>query len=181
LSGFKDLILKNNDEFILKNIKQFYKYRGYAMYESLLRVTDKEKIEIVYRTMCCKIKGLYYDGIIAINRNISTTAEKSCVLAEELGHHYTSYGNIVDTSIVVNRKQEEIAKRWAVHRLIKVSDLIRAFKSGARNKYEVAEYLGVTELFLDKAIEVFSRKYGTYKIIDDWVVYFNPFGYLRRL
>ena len=29
---------------------------------------------------------------IAIRKNLDTTAEKRCVLAEELGHYYTTYG-----------------------------------------------------------------------------------------
>ena len=38
-----------------------------------------------------KIDGLYIDGHIALDKGLKTTAEKACVLAEELGHHYTSY------------------------------------------------------------------------------------------
>lgn len=33
-------------------------------------------------------------------------AEKACVLAEELGHHYTAVGDIIDQSYYSNRKQE---------------------------------------------------------------------------
>lgn len=38
------------------------------------------------------LKGFYYAGNIAIEKKLSSI-EKSCVLAEELGHHYTSYGS----------------------------------------------------------------------------------------
>ena len=51
------------------------------------------------------LKGFYYAGNIAIEKKLSSI-EKSCVLAEELGHHYTSYGDIMDQDIVQNRKQE---------------------------------------------------------------------------
>lgn len=40
------------------------------------------------------LKGFYYAGNIAIEKKLSSI-EKSCVLAEELGHHYTSYGDIM--------------------------------------------------------------------------------------
>ena len=46
-----------------------------------------------------RIKGLYSDGTIAISTDMKTDAEKACVLAEELGHHYTTYGNILDQSV----------------------------------------------------------------------------------
>ena len=150
------------------------------MYEELLNEAEQDNITVVYRPMRGNIKGLYYDRVIALNKNIDTTAEKTCVLAEELGHYYTSCGDILDQKITTNRKQEEKAKRWAVQRLVSLNDFICAFRSGARNKFEVAEYLGITEEFLDKIVEVYSRKYGAYKVIDDWIIYFSPFGYLRK-
>ena len=50
---------------------------------------------------------------IAIRKDLETSAEKTCVLAEELGHHYTSVGNILDQSDPNNRKQEILARTWA--------------------------------------------------------------------
>ena len=49
------------------------------------------------------IKGLYCDGTAAISNNIDTNAEKACVLAEEMGHHYTSAGNIIDQTDEQNK------------------------------------------------------------------------------
>ena len=66
------------------------------MYESLLSEAEKEHLEVIYYPFRGKIKGLYYDKVIAISRHIDTTAEKTCILAEELGHYYTSAGNILD-------------------------------------------------------------------------------------
>ena len=39
--------------------------------------------------------GLCRGSFIAINKNLNTT-QKKCVLAEELGHFYTTTGNIID-------------------------------------------------------------------------------------
>lgn len=58
------------------------------------------------------LKGIYIDGNIAINTSIRNRTEKTCVLAEELGHHYTSIGNILDMNDVRNRKQERQARLW---------------------------------------------------------------------
>ncbi len=63
------------------------------------------------------LKGLYYNGCIAIEQGLSSN-EKSCILAEELGHHYTTVGNILDQSSVSNRKQELRARMWAYNKLI---------------------------------------------------------------
>lgn len=48
---------------------------------------------------------------IAIRKDLNT-AEKSCVLAEELGHYYTTTGNILDQSVAANRKQELRARAY---------------------------------------------------------------------
>ena len=44
-----------------------------------------------------------------------TTAD---TLAEELGHHYTTVGDILDQTNVSNRKQERLARVWAYNRRI---------------------------------------------------------------
>jgi integrase len=44
----------------------------------------------------------------------------------------TSSGNILDQSKIENRKQEFKARRWAVQKLIRVEDFIRAYEASAR-------------------------------------------------
>lgn len=52
------------------------------------------------------ISGLYVDGNIALSDKLDTSVEKGCIMVEELGHHYTTSGNITDMSKAENRKQE---------------------------------------------------------------------------
>ena len=47
-----------------------------------------------------------------------TTTEKAGQIAEELGHHHTSYGDIVDINDVRNRKQERQARLWGYKKMI---------------------------------------------------------------
>ena len=54
--------------------------------------------------------GLIRGSHIAIRKDIETQAEKSCVLAEEIGHYRTSSGNILDQNKVESRKQEYHSK-----------------------------------------------------------------------
>jgi Zn-dependent peptidase ImmA (M78 family) len=149
------------------------------MYERLLYEAEKKHLEVVYQPLRGKIKGLYCDGVIAINNSISTTSEKICVLAEELGHHYTSYGNILNQKITANRKQEIKARRWAVRRLISLRNLIKAYEAGCRNLYEMAEYLGATEKFLIKIFKTYNAMYGKYKKCGNYTIYFDPPGFYK--
>ena len=71
-----------------------------------------------------RIKG----NRIAIRQDINTTTEKACVLAEELGHHHTSVGNILDMDISANRKQERQARLHGYNHLIGLTGLINAYE-----------------------------------------------------
>lgn len=117
-----------------------------------------------------RIKG----NRIAIRQDINTTTEKACVLAEELGHHETSVGNILDMTSAANRKQERQARLWAYNKQIGLIGLVRAFEHGCQNRFEIAEYLEVTEEFLEECIECYRNKYGICKQVDNYVVYFIP-------
>ena len=117
-----------------------------------------------------RIKG----SRVAIRQDLSTSVEKACVLAEELGHHYTSYGNILDQSDASNRKQELRARAWAYNKQIGLLGLIRAYEHGCRNRFEIAEYLEVTEEVLEECLIFYRNKYGVCANIDNYVVYFIP-------
>ena len=120
------------------------------------------------------IKGLYCDGVIGINKNIKNMTERSCILAEELGHHHTSAGNIIDQTKTENRKQEQRARMWAYNRQIGLSGIIDAYRQGCRNLHEMAECLDVTEEFLQDALEAYRLKYGHYVNVDNYTIYFEP-------
>jgi hypothetical protein len=111
---------------------------------------------------------------IAIRNTINTQTEKSCVLAEELGHYYTTAGNILDQSRVTNRKQELHARFWAYNQMIGLLGLIQAYEHGCRSQYEIAEYLDVTEAFLKGAIDCYASKYGDFVSVDSYIIYFVP-------
>lgn len=117
-----------------------------------------------------RIKG----SRVAIRQDLSTSVEKACVLAEELGHHYTTYGNILDQSNTSNRKQELRARAWAYNKQIGLLGLIRAYEHGCRNRFEIAEYLEVTEEVLEECLVFYRNKYGKRTNVDNYVVYFIP-------
>lgn len=149
-------------------------------YEDLLIKIEKEGIEYFENNYIGKMKGLYVDNTITINTNLDTEVEKRCVLAEELGHHYTSYGNILDQSKIENRKQERKARAWAYNRLIGINGLINAYKYGCKNKYEIAEYLNVSEQFLEDTVTYYREKYGLFYEIDNYILYFSPLSVIEK-
>ncbi|MGN0384565.1 MAG: ImmA/IrrE family metallo-endopeptidase [Lachnospiraceae bacterium] len=144
-------------------------------YEDLASGEDAKDIIIYNRNfVSSRIKGLYCDGSVAISNNIDTNAERACILAEELGHHATSSGNILDQNGAGNRKQERTARLWAYNRLVGLDGLIDCYKAGCRSRYEIAEHLDITEEFLSDALECYRQKYGIYTIFDNYVIYFEP-------
>lgn len=143
-------------------------------YEALLEKAHEEELVVKEKPLKYnngRIKGKR----IAIRKDIETNIEKACVLAEELGHHYTSVGNIIDLTDIQNRKQERRARLWAYNQQIGLSGLVQAFEHGCTSRFEVAEYLEVTEDFLTDAVECYKSKYGTYTTVDNYIVYFIPY------
>lgn len=120
------------------------------------------------------LKGIYIDGNIAINTSIDTTIEENCVIAEELGHHHTSVGNILDMDLTGNRKQERQARIWAFNKLIGLTGIIEAFEYGCQSRYEMAEYLEVTEEFLEECVACYRNKYGVGTALDNYYIMFIP-------
>lgn len=118
-------------------------------------------------------KGRIKGNKIAIRRSLSTK-EKGCVLAEEIGHYYTTSGNILDQSKISNRKQELKARMWAYDKLVGLSGIIGGYQARCQNRHELAEYLNVTEKFLQDAIDCYKEKYGIAVELDGYIIIFDP-------
>lgn len=142
-------------------------------YEELLQHADSEQI-IVKEKPLKNFDGLVFGNKIAIRKDIKTSTEKSCVLAEELGHYYTTSGNIIDQNNVMNRKQELKARFTGYNIKIGLMGIVRAYESGCQNRYEMAEYLDVTEEYLQDALECYTSKYGECISVDNYTIYFIP-------
>lgn len=143
-------------------------------YECLQDEACEDGIDVIdYTFHSNRIKGLYCDGVVAIREDM-TIPEKTCALAEELGHHKTSVGNILDMTSAVNRKQERQARLHGYNRLIGLTGIINAFNAGCQNKYEIAEYLDITDEYLEECISCYRDKYGVYTTIDNYIIYFIP-------
>ena len=141
-------------------------------YDALLDEANAEGISVKerpFKTYDGRLKG----KDIYLRKDMNTT-EKTCVLAEEMGHHYTTVGNILDMESASNRKQERQARLWAYNKQIGLRGLINAYNHGCQNKYEVAEYLEVTDEFLTDCIECYRQKYGIGATVDNYYIMFIP-------
>lgn len=142
-------------------------------YEELLMEADKQGL-IVKEKPLQGNDGRIRGKRIAIRRNIDTTAEKACVLAEEFGHYVTSTGNIIDMSDEANRKEELRARLYGYNMQIGLIGIIRAFEEHRRTLSEMAEYFNVPEKYMIEVLDCYRSKYGIYTQVDNYVIYFIP-------
>lgn len=143
-------------------------------YEVLLCEAAKEGLTVKEKPLKYndgRIKG----NRIAIRKGINTSTEKACVLAEELGHHYTTVGDIISQSTAEERKQEFKARLWAYNKLIGLNGILSAYKANCHTLADMAEHLDVSEEFLSEALECYKKKYGSCAKLDDYLIYFEPY------
>lgn len=142
-------------------------------YEELLILSDSKNL-VVKEKNIPSYGGRLYKNRIAINRSLPTQAEKSCVLAEEIGHHCTTTGNILDQSDTMNRKQEYRARLYGYNLRVGLIGIIQAYEACCRSLHEMAEYLDVPDNYLVDVIDCYRSKYGQYVAVDNYMIYFIP-------
>lgn len=144
-------------------------------YDDLLIEAEDKGIKVKEKKLDYNLKGLYKNNKIIIDSNLLTDIEKKCILCEEIGHHETSFGNIIDDTDIMSQKQEVRARRWGIEHTVDLIKIINAFEYGCSSRFEMASYLGVTEDYLDAAIENYRKRYGLFFEVDKYVIYFEPY------
>lgn len=146
-------------------------------YEQLLEKAKNhgvDSVEMHFKKDC----GYYGDNVAFINRT-STNACKHCILAEELGHHFTSVGNILDQNDSNNIKQEKKARAWGFEHAIPLTVLAEAIDYPCLTRLELSEYLEVTEKYLLEALEYYKQKYGPYVTLGNYTILFEPLKIIK--
>lgn len=121
-------------------------------------IAAKENIEVVDYAFNKMINGVYIDNLKCIGLDKSLTdTERKCTIAEELGHYYcnATYPLSCTDETLIN-KAEYRAQKWAVKALVSPSDIQRIKQLNLKYKWEIAEFLGVTELIAEKALDYVS-------------------------
>lgn len=143
-------------------------------YDDLLAIADAEGI-IVKEKSLRSGDGRIFNNRIAIRSSIARTSEKTCVLAEEIGHYMTTYGDITRPLSVSDQKQERRARMYGYDMIVGLSGIISAYESGAQNRFEMAEHLDVTEEYLDSLLAAYRDKYGTCVKYKEYLIFFEPY------
>jgi Zn-dependent peptidase ImmA (M78 family) len=147
-------------------------------YERMEQLAYENDVSIFYRSMTDNVKGFYYSindfASITLNQSLETTAEKSCVLAEEVEHFLTTPINLLSATAGNQEKYEHVARWGAVRRLVPLRKLIDAKYEGVGNIYELAEYLNVTEDFLSMALNMYREHYGLEFCYGRYIIKLNP-------
>ncbi|MDD7793657.1 ImmA/IrrE family metallo-endopeptidase [Clostridium sp. 'White wine YQ'] len=128
--------------------------------EKIYEIIDNEGIileEVKFKHSY--IEGLYFKApglppSIAINKSILSDSKRLIsVLAEELGHHFTSYGDLSTECFTYSEKiqiskQERKARNWATNFIMPYEKIIDAIKEGYRTIFELSDYFNVTPIFI---------------------------------
>lgn len=131
--------------------------------EDIYKLIEKENIIYEEKNLSkFNSKGIYLevDGlkVIAIDESI---INKHCtyisIMAEELGHHFTTTGNLTEPSKTfiektIKSKKEIIARKWAANFLISDEEFVQALLSCINNKDDFCDYFNITYEVLENKI-----------------------------
>lgn len=95
---------------------------------------------------------------IAINHELLEPGEDKTALFHELGHCETGSFYNQYTPHDVIQKHENRADKWAIKKLVPKDEFDAALACGYTEPWSLAEYFGVTEEFMKKAMCLY--KYG---------------------
>lgn len=142
------------------------------LYESLMsqyrHLTFKESL-----LMPTGLSGLYIDKQIIINNRLSLY-EKHCVLAEEIGHYETTYGDITNLESVSNQKLELTARRWGYEKIVSLDKLIECYVADHRTEEDICTYLEITPQYLYSAIDRYRQRFGLSTVYNGYLLFFDP-------
>lgn len=102
---------------------------------------------------------LLEDGscVIGIDRSAMTAEQEKTQLAHEIGHCET--GSFYSRYVKVDSRQrhENRADKWAIRKLIPVEKLDTAVAEGHTELWDLADYFGVTEEMMRKAVCLYTH------------------------
>lgn len=130
--------------------------------ETLYRYAEKKEIEIddypmKHREAFSIMDIEDGDCYIAIDRRkITSEADERTKLSHEIGHCVTGSFYNVYSGLDVRQKHENRADKWAIRRLIKKDALDKAIAEGYTEFWQLAEYFGVNESLIRKAVCLYT-------------------------
>ena len=87
---------------------------------------------------------------------MENSAEERTHLAHELGHCETGAFYEMYSPLEVRGKAEYKADKWAIKKLVPLVELKETLENGIIEHWELAEYFGVTDKFMIKALDFYK-------------------------
>lgn len=118
----------------------------------LFAISENSGIEVIYRNapLC---RSMSMPGYVCMDYDLLWGgAEERVRLAHELGHCKTGAFYNRWAARDVRQKHEHRADKWAIHKIIPENALNEAVSKGHTELWDLAEYFGVTEDFMKKAV-----------------------------
>lgn len=91
-------------------------------------------------------------GIFLDKERLKTTPEEKSTLLHEGGHYATGSTHEVSSPFDLVEKHEYKADKWAVERALSAEELDEAVAAGHTEIWDLADYFGITEDLLRKAV-----------------------------
>ena len=127
-------------------------------------IIEKEKIYLEERNLNQYLfNGIYFKApdlppVIIVEKSIvNDRCKYISILAEELGHHFTSLGNLTIESKnysekLMKNKQEHKAKSWAANFLISDDEFLQALCNCISTPCEICDFFNITNEMLQYKI-----------------------------
>lgn len=144
-------------------------------YERLVNLAEFVGIDVIEKNFKSSAKGLCKGNKIGISKEIESTVEKRCVLAEEMAHSLFTCGDILDINNIQALKQEMYARKVACESLVTLDDLINAWHKCAGDFYNIPNLLEVTPEFLAGCLQHYQNKFGNTTRHKGYTLCFSPF------
>lgn len=104
---------------------------------------------------------------IYIDPAITLPAARYVILAEELGHHYTTTGDILTLDTPDKLRQERAARIWAIHKCAPYAVILQMLRQHYY-MWEIAEWLYLPMWFLKTACEYYGLNGYTLAVSDEY-------------
>ena len=131
--------------------------------ENLYNYADKENINISYTNNLKKSNGLYMkvndEDYIILDNKLDGIDEKMA-LAEEIAHYEVGVTPTIPFkndyyNMLIRSKNEFKAFKWMVNEMIP-KDKLKLFLKQNMSKFEIADELGITVEFVEKAYKLYE-------------------------
>ena len=146
--------------------------------KDIFKIIYREKI-ILEEINSSTLDGIYVkcpnaSPIIGVKAGLDTNNRKKYIstLCEELGHYFTTYGNLTCTYKnnleKLNRdKKENLARSWAANFLISDNEFVNALNNCIVTYSDMSEYFNVTEEMINIKVKSIISDEDKYNSIKD--------------